>query len=550
MNKTVNINLVGTSFHIDEDAYGKLSRYLTAIRKSLNGTEGSEEIMRDIEARIAELFLEKVDNQAQVITLRDLDEVIAIMGQPEDYGVEENVFEDTAGSYSQTGTPKSNRHLFRDIDDKFISGVSSGIGHYLGIQAIWIRLLWILLILAGMGSPILIYILLWILMPAAMTTSDKLKMKGEPVNISNIEKKFKEGFDNVADKVKNADYNKVKDSTSSFFDALGKLIVVLFNVFVKLIGILIIFISLSTLVTILISFITLGSINIWGNNQVTDYIAMVDTTDIPLWLSATMVFLAVAIPFFALFILGLKLMIKSLKPIGNTAKILLVVLWVISIIGLIIVGIKQATQQGYDGSFVTEETIPFSRTDTLYLSMNADYQYDSEVSRRGNLSIKYNKDNHRIIYSNNITLDIQASKDSIVKILIDKKAEGNSHLDAKNRAQAIDYKYVIEQNKVSLDGFFTSEIRNKFRNQKLQITIFLPESMVINPDRSTNSYFSYNSNAKDVIEKDGQFFKISKNGLVCLDCVLQVNDSIPQAQKMDSLAPSWEEEVEKEFENF
>ena len=143
--------------------------------------------------------------------------------------------------------------------------------------------------------------------------------------------------------------------------------------------------------------------------------------------------------------------------------------------------------------------------------MNADYQYDSEVSRRGNLSIKYNKDNHRIIYSNNITLDIQASKDSIVKILIDKKAEGNSHLDAKNRAQAIDYKYVIEQNKVSLDGFFTSEIRNKFRNQKLQITIFLPESMVINPDRSTNSYFSYNSNAKDVIEKDGQFFKISKN---------------------------------------
>ena len=550
MNKTVNINLVGTSFHIDEDAYGKLSRYLSAIRKSLNDTEGSEEIMRDIEGRIAELFLDKIDNQTQVITLRDLDEVIAVMGQPEDYEVENDATEETGSKNYQTQPSKSSRSLFRDIDDKFISGVSSGIGHYLGIQAIWIRILWILLVIAGFGSPILIYILLWVLMPAALTTSDKLKMKGEPINISNIEKKFKEGFDTVADKVKNADYNKVKDGTSSFFDTLGDIILVLFNVFVKLVGILIIFLSLTALVTIIISFITLGSINLWGNNQITEYIAMVDTTNIPLWISATLVLLAVGIPLFALFILGLKLLITSLKSIGSTAKILLVVLWILSIIGLTIVGIQQATQQGYDGNFMVEETIPIKNVDTLYLSMNADYQYDSEVGRSGDLRIKYNKNNDRIIYSNNIILDIKSSKDTIATILIKKKAEGNSHLDAKNRAQAIDYSFNLNQNKLSLDGFLTSEISNKFRNQKLEITLILPEDVVINLDKNTNTYFSYNSPARQIIEQDGSYFKISKSGFECLDCNVKVIDTIMPALKNDSIVPSWEEEVESDFNKF
>lgn len=549
MNKTVNINLVGTSFHIDEDAYGKLSRYLSAIRKSLNSTEGSEEIMRDIEARIAELFLDKVDNQTQVITLRDLDEVIAVMGQPEDYEVENEAFQEATDANHQNYTRKSTRSLFRDIDDKFISGVSSGIGHYLGIQAIWIRILWILLVIAGFGSPILIYILLWILMPAAISTSDKLKMKGEQINISNIEKKFKEGFDNVADKVKNADYNKVKDSTSSFFDGLGNIITVLVKVFVKLIGILIIFFSLTTLITILISFITLGSINLWGNNEMSQYIAMVDTTNIPLWVSAILVLFAIGIPLFALFILGLKLLISNLKSIGKTTKILLIVLWVLSIIGIIIVGVRQATQQAYDGCVLVEERMPIKALDTLYISMNADYHYDSEVRRSGNLSIKYNKQNDRIIYSSNITLDIKSSKDSIVKILIHKKAEGNSHLDAKNRAQAIDYNYSLNQNKLSLDGFFTSEIINKFRSQKLEIIIMLPENMIISPDPNANSYFSYNSSAKQVLEKDGHYFRISKSGFECLDCYNEVIDSIQQFSENDSLVPTWEEEVEREFKN-
>ena len=93
MNKTININLAGTFFHVDENAYGKLSRYLDAIRKSLSSdAQTGDEIMRDIEARIAELFSEKLESATQVVTTKELDEVIAVMGQPEDYMVDEEIF--------------------------------------------------------------------------------------------------------------------------------------------------------------------------------------------------------------------------------------------------------------------------------------------------------------------------------------------------------------------------------------------------------------------------------------------------------------------------
>ncbi len=364
MNKTVNINLAGTSFHIDEDAFGKLSRYLDAIRRSLKSADGSDEIMQDIESRIGELFSEKIESSAQVVTLQTLDEVIAVMGQPEDYEVNDEIFEDVPPSshtYTKAKGNASHKQLFRDVDNKYISGVSSGLGHYFGIDAIWVRLIWILLIFAGFGSPILVYILLWVLVPPALTTSDKLKMTGEAINISNIERKFKEGFDNVADRVRNVDYdkygNKIKSSSSSFFDGLGNVIMTLFKVFVKCIGILIIIVSLSVIIGLVVGFFTFGSLDFWGNSEITEYIALVDTTNAPLWLIALLSLFAIGIPFFVLFVLGLKLLISNLKSMSSTVKILLIVVWALSVIGLAIFGIKQATEQAYDGNFIEEAGI-------------------------------------------------------------------------------------------------------------------------------------------------------------------------------------------------
>ncbi len=564
MNKTVNINLAGISFHIDENAFGKLSRYLDAIRKSLKGADGSEEIMQDIEARIAELFSEKIHFQSQVISLKDLDEVITVMGQPEDYEVDDEIFEEnpkSSNSYSKSTGNAKHKQLFRDIDNKYIGGVSSGIGHYIGIDAIWIRLFWMILVFAGMGSPVLIYILLWILVPAAITTSDKLKMTGEPINISNIERKFKEGFDNVTDRVKNVDYdkygNKVKSGASSFFDSLGEIITTIFKVFAKLIGVFIIFISLSTIIGLVVGFFTMGTIDFWGSNEMTEYIAMVDTTNVPLWLWALLGFLAIGIPFFALFILGLKLLISNLKAMGATMKIVLIVVWALSIIGLTILGIKQATEKAYDGNYIEEKALSIRTLDTLHVKMRAENQFSHKLGRDSDLEIKYTKDEQRIIYSTNIRMNIKSTTDSIGKIIIEKTAEANNSLDAKKRAEAINYNYSFENKTLNLDGFFTTPVENKFRDQQIEITVFVPEGTIIFSSEDVSSYYSFDSyfNEASKWDKQAHYFEMHKNKVACLDCEEKIDisekaktlENTENQKETDSVSPqktkSWEEKV-------
>ena len=206
MNKTININLASTFFHIDESAYNLLQSYLNKLEKAFKNSQGKEEILRDIEVRIAELFQERKKHPDYVINEKDINEVIDILGQAEDFEVEES--QETSKGQTHTASKK----LFRDPDDRYIGGVASGLGYYFGIDTIWIRILWLIFGFFSLGTITFIYIILWILIPEAVTTNDKLRMKGEPVNIATIEKKIKEEFDKVSSKIKDIDYQEVKSS--------------------------------------------------------------------------------------------------------------------------------------------------------------------------------------------------------------------------------------------------------------------------------------------------------------------------------------------------
>ncbi|MDH3323751.1 MAG: PspC domain-containing protein, partial [Flavobacteriaceae bacterium] len=223
MNKTININLGGVFFHIDEIAYQKLKNYLEAIRRSLSDDpKGRDEIITDIETRIGELLSAKVKDVRQVINENDIDEVVEVMGKPEDYMVDDEIFnDDNYQSYQRS----RNKKLYRDGDDKFLGGVSSGLAHYFNVDVIWVRIAW-LVAAFGFGFGFIVYPILWILLPQANTTAEKLEMEGEAVNISNIEKKIKDeiteassrvrdGLNDVSDKVKNADYKAYRDKAKS-----------------------------------------------------------------------------------------------------------------------------------------------------------------------------------------------------------------------------------------------------------------------------------------------------------------------------------------------
>lgn len=201
MNKVFNINLGGYPFTIDEDAYDHLRSYLESIHNHFRQTEGYEEITHDIEARLAELFIEHLHNRP-IVNLQDVEDAIAVMGRPEEFGADP--MQDAS---SATGTNEDNFHiktgkrLFRDPEEKVVGGVAAGLAAYFGIQdPIWIRLFFgLFLFTGGIGVPL--YFILWALMPEAKTASDRLAMKGEPINISNISKIITEEFTHLSEKM-------------------------------------------------------------------------------------------------------------------------------------------------------------------------------------------------------------------------------------------------------------------------------------------------------------------------------------------------------------
>lgn len=200
MNKIFNINLGGYPFTIDDDAYLKLDKYLKTIRRHFSRSEGCDDIITDIEARIAELFNQELKGQP-IVGLREVDSVIKVMGTPEEFGaVDDGTMEERSKKKTKThSTHGASRRLFRDGEHKVIGGVAGGLAAYFGIQdALWIRLLFVLGFFFG-GLSVLIYPILWIVLPEAKTSADKLAMTGEPVNVSSIAKKVEEEISNLSD---------------------------------------------------------------------------------------------------------------------------------------------------------------------------------------------------------------------------------------------------------------------------------------------------------------------------------------------------------------
>lgn len=519
MNKTININLAGLSFFIDEDAYIKLNRYLETIKRSFTNSQGRDEIIADIEARIAELFAERMVNERHVINTENVNEVIAIMGQPEDYAVDEEIFEDEP--YTQRKS-RGTKQLLRDPDNKYIAGVSSGLSYYLGIDPVWIRLLWVLLVIAAAGSPILVYIILWIVMPEAKTTAQKLAMKGEPVNVSNIERKVKEGFDDVAQKVKNVDYekvgNKVKDGTQTFIEAIGNVILSILKVFGKFFGVIIILISSLMLISLLISLFALGSSSFFTFPQF-ERMQLYFLSGMPIWVFSLIIFFALGVPVFFLFILGLKIVANNVKSIGNVANFSLLGLWIVSILGLIFFGLQKAAENSTQSTSTVREDLIINTTDTLYISRIQDHLFENKYSNEGGLDFVEEKGINKALMSN-VHFNIRPTNDSIGYIKIEKISRGGNIEEAKTRAKSIEYSYSFNNNTILLNDYFLSTFDTGFREQRVFFTLYLPENTIVALDKSVK-YMLYDvDNDFNIYDRDMPNYKwrIGKNELKCLNC--------------------------------
>ena len=535
MNKTVNINLGGMFFHIDEDAYQKLTRYFDAIKRSLSNSSGQDEIIKDIEMRVSELLTEKQKTEKHVVGLKDVDEVIAVMGQPEDYRIDEEGIGAASTNYSSS-TSTGSRKLYRDKDGGMIGGVLAGLGHYFGIDKVWLRIFFLIMFFAW-GTGVLAYIILWIVMPEAKTTAEKLEMTGEPVTISNIEKKVREEFDNVSDKFKNANYdemgNRVKTGAEKIGSSLSDFIIAVLRVFSKILGVILIIAGLFTLAALFIAVFTLGSSSVievpWQG-----FIEAGNFTDYPVWTFGLIMFFAVGIPFFFLALLGFKLLSPNLKSIGNIAKSTLLAIWIIAVSLAIAIGLKQASAFAIDGRVVVKENFNLKPTDTLLIKFKHNDYFSKNIDDNDNFKITIDSTGNDVIYSNNVSFRIAQTDTQSAYIQIEKEAKGKTLFEAKQRAEKIKYAYKIIGNQLVFDNYLLTDLKEKFRDQEIEITLFLPLGTLLKMDDSGARYDQTDDDYFYWHPNENEIFKVESDKIKCLNCLNEDNENVTIDTKQEA----------------
>ncbi|HYG14489.1 MAG TPA: PspC domain-containing protein [Bacteroidia bacterium] len=201
MNKIISINIKGFVFQVEEEAYDRMKNYLETLNRYFANEESRIEILDDIESRLAEMMQEKLKTRP-VITVADVEDIINIMGRPTDFDKEKEPADggesakSSGPTYENTTYEKVHKRFMRDTENSLLGGVCSGAGHYFGVDPLWIRLGFLFLFFV-MGTGLLFYLILWVIIPEAKTPTDRLQMRGEKINIDNIERAVKEEYERV-----------------------------------------------------------------------------------------------------------------------------------------------------------------------------------------------------------------------------------------------------------------------------------------------------------------------------------------------------------------
>ena len=525
MNKTTSINLGGYFFHIDEDAFRKLSNYFDAVKRSLS-PDGREEIINDIESRISELFTEKLGSTKQVIGLKEVDDIITIMGQPEDYKIEdESPKNDFQSNYTSSSSSKK---LYRDKENSFLGGVLSGLGHYLGVDPLWLRIIMVILFF-GFGTGLVLYIILWILIPEAVTTSQKLEMKGEPINISNIEKKVKEGFNEISEKFSNLDHDKMaknaKNGAERIGNTISEIVTSIFNVISKIIGVFIVLFTSITLISVIIGGIAMIFFSSMPDNFLYNHIHTPFSFETPIWIQGLLLIIVVEIPLFYLLILGLKLLTSRIKSIGNTINYSLLAIWIIGLASVLFLTIKEISQNAYTGKDIEKVAINLKPTDTLAIKFISNNLYGKDNYDYENFEVIHDDTDKEIIFSNNVSIKIVETNEPIAFLQIEKTAEGSSIKKAKQTAEKIKYNVKIENNNLILDNYWITDLANKKHDQEVELFLYLPKGTIFKVDKnfkhfdiSENDYFNLHHSS------DTYIYIVGKNKVLCTNCPLDEDD--------------------------
>ena len=552
MNKTVTINISGIIFHIEEDAYDKLSKYLTTIRGYFNKAEGGSEIMSDIEARIAEMLQSKTSTIKQVVLMSDVDYVMDSMGKPEEFAGDSNEnasFENDSKENTNTFNEPIKKRLYRDGDSKVLGGVCSGIGNYFDIDAVWLRIA-LLLMFFFAGTGFLLYLILWIAIPEAKTTAEKLAMKGERADINNISKAVKEEAEHLkkrmekyGDDFKNmaADSRLAPRNTiEKIVDFLGDVLTNVGRVLLKIVGVFMVIIGI-------IFFLGLSS-SVFGLSFMTDSSNGGDWADLLLldgkdfYLGVLGIIMFVGVPVVMMIYGGIKILFKirySNRWVNLTAGII----WLFGLLMLLYVGVK--TGSDFNKTAKVRENFSVVQKDVLILKMhetpvNSSELHESDDDEEGERNYRRHSrgDNDYMIGTNNgmkyllghAQLNIIKSQSGKIEIVIVKEAKGANKFTATERAKNISYNISQTDSLIEFDNLFKVNNADKFRVQDLTVIVKLPVGKTIYLDKSLENMIYDIENVTNTYDGDmiNRRWTMTENGLKCIDCdgLISVGDHI------------------------
>lgn len=531
MNKTVTINISGIIFHIEEDAYEKLSKYLSAIRSYFKDSDGCDEIMADIESRIAELLKEKTGPSKEVVLMDDVNSVMETMGRPEEFAGDEQKKEETKAE-EPVSDGKRRRRVFRDTEDKILGGVCSGIANYFDMDPLWLRLIWVAVTLLG-GAGILIYIIMWIVIPPARTTAEKLEMRGEPVNINNIRKNIEEEMEHLKKKMR--DFEKgAKDLGDSFKkkgrsrEAADKFVDFSTSVFgsiLRAVGKFLAFILIVVCTLLMIVFLGalfgFGDLNGVSLNEMGD---MFFTNDNQADLALAGLMLFIGVPLLMMIYSG----VRALFSVQGRNKIISVTstaVWSLGLITLLIIGYQVGSDFSEQAKNKNEFALTPSGCDTFFLNVKKDDRLEEHFEGRsgrhfGNQDYGFIEEGDKKTFYGTPEFDIQESSDSAFHLTWITYARGENKKDALARAQKIDYSITQTDSLIEFAPIYEIEKNDKWRAQDVFVVLHVPRGKTIFFDKSMRSIIYDIENTTNTWDGDmlNRRWQMSEKGLACVDC--------------------------------
>jgi len=499
---------------LDEIAYNKLKTYLQDVKTSLRGTEGVEDIIEDVEIRISELFRERLKFR-EVVNEDDINFVIATMGHPDQYKVEEdeeNEKTSTNSSYNYSSNNQSYggqqtgaKRLYRDPDDTIVTGLSAGLAHYMGVDPWFVRSIWLVLGILGIFTAgvsfflvVFCYFILLIFVPKAKTTSEKLQMYGQPANIDTLKKNVEQASEAVVSGSK-----ELSNKLGGAFGVFGRILL-------WFIGFIILSSGIGLIIGGFFFFFTT-----WTEMPTELFGYLVEEE----WMSmAAKIFggILMVIPGILLTILGVKCFWNKVK-VSKAVIFGSIALWFVALFAII--GISVSTASKFRNSVeMTQEKSYVIPSDTLQVYFRENNEGNLKFKTFNDLDQLIDADGNLIIPIDDI-FEIEESTDDKLHVQVTYSSKGGSKEEAKRNLEAIRYNYELNGNKLYLDEFIKIPKDGKFRNQTVDIKLYVPKNKLIHTNNTDRITIINNDNDRDYLyDLKNKFIGYNGKKFVCLNC--------------------------------